>query len=283
MKIRFFSLITKIRSFIISIFEYVEDNIIDRWSSFWEFIGVVLYLFPLWLLIYFHFFYNKDQNTSYYDLGRKYYDLKYFDKAVYYYNLSELIEFEKSRSRGDLFFERGMAKVCNGDTIGAKIDFELAIKQDTSMVLVYFDSSVDREADFCKCPYFELAIFDYAVNLYPNSYKTYFARAKANMVSGDLIRALDDIDRAIKIDTAVTKLYLTRAEINLKLGKKENAISDYSKIVDIHPKNSNALCRRAIVRMEIGDTIGGCVDLLKIRDAELRDSIENMLDKYCSN
>jgi tetratricopeptide (TPR) repeat protein/S1-C subfamily serine protease len=90
----------------------------------------------------------------------------------------------------------------------------------------------------------------------------YSNRGNSKFKLGDKKGAIDDFDRAIKINPQYANAYANRGLVKSGLGNKKGAISDYDRAIAIDPRHTNAYSNRGGVKLELGDKKGAMDDLL---------------------
>jgi len=101
----------------------------------------------------------------------------------------------------------------------------------------------NHECDFKK---WEPAIeaYSHAIDIYPNDAIAYNCRARAYFEEEQHQSAIDDLTKAIALDSKSIGLYRFRALEFGKLGKYEEALADYETIITLTPNDKQAIrCR----------------------------------------
>ena len=75
----------------------------------------------------------------------------------------------------------------------------------------------------------------------------------SNLNTGKPEKALEDFNRAIKIDPTKAAGYLGRANTLNIMGRYEQCLEDYNKALDINPKLANAYVNRASAYSHLGE------------------------------
>jgi tetratricopeptide (TPR) repeat protein len=123
--------------------------------------------------------------------------------------------------------DRGTTKYQRGDTQGAILEFDRAIKIDPK----YAEAYVNRGAAKLGLGDKQGAIADYskAIAINPQDALTYYNRGVAKFELGDKQGAITDFDRAIVINPQDAETYSNRGAVKLAIGDKPGAISDLKK------------------------------------------------------
>ncbi|MGB6064136.1 MAG: tetratricopeptide repeat protein [Desulfomonilaceae bacterium] len=94
--------------------------------------------------------------------------------------------------------------------------------------------------------------------------KAFLNRGKVSLLQGHLDRALQDLDKAIKLDPEGADAYVVRGTIHRLRGDFSKAVKDLNKAVSLNPDNTDALTNRAAVFFDTGEHEKALVDLGKI-------------------
>lgn len=109
------------------------------------------------------------------------------------------------------------------------------------------------------------ASIDKALSLNPNLLNGYVMRAAIAIDSKkDYKTALDDMDRAVKLEPRLAGLYINRAFLRYMLDDYFGAMADYDYCLMLDPLNAMALFNRSLLEMEVGDNDKALSDLNKI-------------------
>ncbi|MDE6627809.1 MAG: tetratricopeptide repeat protein, partial [Muribaculaceae bacterium] len=102
-----------------------------------------------------------------------------------------------------------------------------------------------------------MEVYDAELRANPEAYDIYFRRANEYYKFDQYLRALSDIDNAIKYAPAddaemLFQCYSLRADTYEMLGKWEEALADYTKALDYDPTSFMALYQKANCEYELG-------------------------------
>ena len=100
-------------------------------------------------------------------------------------------------------------------------------------------------------------VYDAELRANPEAYDIYFRRANEYYKFDQYLRALSDIDNAIKYAPAddaelLFQCYSLRADTYEMLGKWEEALADYTKALDYDPTSFMAMYQKANCEYELG-------------------------------
>ena len=87
----------------------------------------------------------------------------------------------------------------------------------------------------------------------PSKYDDAVMDGASNLNTGKPEKALEDFNRAIKIDPKIAAGYLGRANTLNMIGRYGKAIDDYNIVLEIDPKLANAYINRAIAYSHLGE------------------------------
>ena len=164
-------------------------------------------------------------------------------------NLSRAISLHEDRETNELAAEWG-GVFQRVDDLMTKIDWREKI-----------DDYGNRGAAYFNLNNFEAAIDDFtsALRLDADNDYLYASRAEAYLETGDLGKALEDINKAIAIDASHYN-YAKRAEVHRRLGNLDIALADVSKAIELNNSNTSELAnlfdgyfQRGEIHMEKGD------------------------------
>lgn len=264
------------------------------------------------------------------NIGRNVLSMEDYMLAIQYFN--QAIKAKPYLS--DPYFYRAIAKLSLDDFKGAEADCSLAIERNKFKTEAYKVRGFARQ----NLGLDSLAVTDYDIGLsynpvdkyflfykavaqtemkkyegadstftilmkqYPSFEEGYSARGRMNLMRGDTIAALADIDKAISLTKSLINPFLLRAQIEWnrkewdKAGEDLNsaihlqpetpdlyvnrafirynsddffgAMSDYNYTLDLDPKNTSALFNRALLRYEVKDVGRAVEDLSKVIELE---------------
>ena len=107
----------------------------------------------------------------------------------------------------------------------------------------------------------------------PSKYDDAIMDGASNLNTGKTEEALEDFNRAIKIDPKIPAGYLGRANTLNVMGRYEKSIEDYDRTIEINPKLANAYVNRASAYSHLGEYEKAIADYEK--GLELDPKIDN--------
>lgn len=105
--------------------------------------------------------------------------------------------------------------------------------------------------------------FDRAIRLDPQCSRAYRGRAEARARTEDLQGALADLDRLLQLQPRDSFAFGNRAHLKEKLGDLEGALADWGHSLQIFPNNSTSLGYRSDLKRKMGDRAGAMADCNK--------------------
>lgn len=115
-----------------------------------------------------------------------------------------------------------------------------------------------------------MEIYDQEIAANPQAYDIYFRRANEYYKFDQYLRALSDIDNAIKYapkddNDLLFQCYSLRGDIYQMLGKFEEALADYTQALNIDPTSFMALYQKANTEYELGRYADAKADYNRMR------------------
>ena len=146
------------------------------------------------------------------------------------------------QSEYDKFIEEGKKKLQNNELSLALIQFQQAIKIDSSKIKGHYGVGVVQAA-FCH----QLNIYcneaistlSYVIELDPNNGKSYYNRGNCKNTTGHFSDAILDLNIAIKKHPNKHNYYMSRTFAYLQLGDKEMACKDMKKAAELNSPTAN--------------------------------------------
>lgn len=109
------------------------------------------------------------------------------------------------------------------------------------------------------------ADIDRALEINPNAFNGYVLRSAISIErKSDFKRALEDMDKAIKLAPRYAGLYINRAFLRYSLDDYFGAMADYDYALELEPMNETALFNRSLLLIEVTDYEKAISDLNKI-------------------
>lgn len=123
-----------------------------------------------------------------------------------------------------------------------------------------------------------MASIDEAIKIAPHRAEPHKFKANAFIRLGEWQKAIDELDKAIALESFDDNSWVLRGQCHSKLGNLQAAIEDCSKSIEIDSSFNHAMVLRAWMREKSGDISGAWCDY---RQALCRSSIDTFeYDKY---
>lgn len=125
------------------------------------------------------------------------------------------------------YFKRGLAKANAGDEIGAIIEWDKAIRIDTTHAGVYYNRGFAKG----KLKDYKGAMADYnkAIEIVPDYTEAYYMRGLIKSMFSDDRGAIADFDIAIMLNSKYAEAYFARGLAKYHLIKVDEGCLDWSK------------------------------------------------------
>ncbi len=221
-------------------------------------------------------------------IGRNVLSMDDYMLAIQYFNQA----IKAKPYLADPYFLRGLAKMSLDDYKGAEIDCTEALKRNKFKTEAYKLRGFARQ----HLGLDSLAIEDYneglkhdptdkyflfykgvaltnlkkndealltmndLLRLYPRFEDGYAARASLNLQREDTVAALEDVDKAIKLNRSMVNPFLIRADIESNRGNWEAALSDMEEAVKLYPEEPGFYINRAYLRYNTDNYLGAMSD-----------------------
>lgn len=221
-------------------------------------------------------------------IGRNVLSMEDYMLAIQYFNLA----IKAKPYLADPYFFRALAKLNLEDYKGAEEDCTLALDRNKFRAEAYKLRGFARQ----NMGMDSLAITDYDIGLsyypldkyflyykavaqtginhlegadstfsallraYPNFEEGYSARGRLNLLRGDTVAALADIDKSLDIDRNLVNSYLMRSEIKSKLKQWPEALTDMDEAIKLRPQEADLYVNRAYLRYNNDDYFGAMSD-----------------------
>jgi tetratricopeptide (TPR) repeat protein len=123
-------------------------------------------------------------------------------------------------------------------------------------------------------------------NSFPDNVKsgTYLSRGRAYEGKGDLDKALEDLNKAIKLEPKSVYAYQNRANLHKKRKEPDEAVADYSKAIKVNPKFPYAYQGRGLLLLRQGKDAEAESDFARYLQLfpEGKDALEKEIEKVKS-
>lgn len=191
----------------------------------------------------------------------------YFLRAIAKLNLDDYVGAEADASTAielnpyltDAWEVRGVARQNLGHNTDAISDYNHALELLPRNRQLLFNKALAQ---------FDIKDYDGAdstftslLEYYPGFDSGYLGRAQLNIVRGDTIAAIGDIDKAISINPNAVNGYIMRADIEINRDENfEAAAADMDMAIKLQPRMAGLYVNRAYVRYRLEDIFGAMAD-----------------------
>jgi tetratricopeptide (TPR) repeat protein len=211
---------------------------------------------------------NKADANTYYLMGESAYGLKNFGKA-------ETL-FQEAINRGittkEVYFSKGMCNIENKVWNRAVNDFTMVIlkddkdphaynlraqsyiglgeyelaKTDLNQALIYDKTDPDiyfnRALIYENYRDYDRAILDYTriLKVHPDDHYVYYSRGRARLIMGEYVPALNDLDKALTINSSIPEYFRMRGDIKYQINQLiADPCSDWNTAVQLGDKRAS--------------------------------------------
>lgn len=159
----------------------------------------------------------------------------------------------------DAYEVRAVARQNMGNPGDAITDYDVALSRLPDNRGILFNKTIALE---------ELKRYDEALESYnsliakhPGFDNAYVGRARLYLTTGDTIRAVEDLDKAIGLNRNSVNAYVLRADISIKSEKNfQRALDDMNEAIKLQPHYSGFFVNRAFLRYNLDDYFGAMAD-----------------------
>lgn len=191
----------------------------------------------------------------------------YFYRALAKYNLDDLNGAEEDASIAiehnpfiiDAYELRGVTRQNLGKFAEAIADYDHALTMLPENKGILYNRALAQE---------DMKDFDGAresfarlLDAHPSFDGGHLGRARLNMMTGDTIAALEDINKALEINRNAVNGYVMRADIAINSNKDyARALSDMNEAIRLQPRYAGYFINRAFLRYNLDDYFGAMSD-----------------------
>lgn len=151
----------------------------------------------------------------------------------------------------DGYVARARLRALEGDTVAARQDLDLALRQSKSLINAYL-MKVDlaqKQKDWEEA----LQNMDEAIRLRPDDADFYVNRAYLRYNNEDFFGAMSDYNYALDLDPESRSARFNRALLRTEVKELAKADEDFTEVLRRDPHNFYALYNRALVNLEMGN------------------------------
>lgn len=165
---------------------------------------------------------------------------------------------ERNKFKIEAYKLRGFARQQTGRDSLAVTDYDFGLAHDPTDRYFLFYKAV-AQTDLKRYQEAD-STFSQLLRRYPRFEEGIAARARLNVLRGDTVAALDDLDRALKISKSLVNVYLMRAEIEARRKEWEAASADMDEAIKLYPQEPDLYVNRAFLRYNQDDFFGAMSD-----------------------
>lgn len=153
---------------------------------------------------------------------------------------------------------RGFARQYLGKDSLAIEDYDIGLAYNpTDKYFLYYKGVAQTEAERYSSAD---STFSTLLRAFPNFDEGFTARGRLNLLRGDTIAALADLDKAIDLSRTQLNAYLMRAEVATRQAQWEKALADMDAAVKLRPEMGDLYLNRAYIRYNADDFFGAMSD-----------------------
>ncbi len=114
-----------------------------------------------------------------------------------------------------------------------------------------------------------------------NSAEEYFNSGVKKADAGDYEGAIEDYNKAIKINPKLSEAYHNKGVAKAYLGDYRGALKDFDKAIEINPMFAEAYYNRGVAKIGLGQKYSGCLDLSKAGELGF-DKAYELIKEFCN-
>lgn len=161
------------------------------------------------------------------------------------------------------YIGRARLRLERKDTIGAKEDIEKALSINHNSVNGYImraDIAINQAKDYAAA----LEDMNRAIKLQPKHAGFFINRAFLRYMTDDFQGAFADYDYALQLEPQNTIALFNRGLMRTEVHDTDKAIQDFTRVLDLNPDDHKTLYNRAIILSEVGQLDQAIADLDKL-------------------
>ncbi|MCM1490319.1 MAG: tetratricopeptide repeat protein [Muribaculum sp.] len=165
---------------------------------------------------------------------------------------------QRNKFRTEAYKLRGFARQQLGLDSLAVLDYDEGLRHNpTDKYFLFYKavalSSLEKNDD-------AIETMNNLLRLYPRFDEGFAARSSINLQRKDTVAALEDVEKALKLNRALINPYLIRADIESSRGNWENALTDMEEAVRLKPEEPALYINRAFLRYNTDNYLGAMSD-----------------------
>ena len=185
---------------------------------------------------------------------------------------------EKNGTIPSYFNRRAEAYNRQGKYLKAVQDYSRSLQLDPDQFDIYFARAKAYKAmDDLNSACDDM---EFLVRYYPDSEKFLYDAGRMDYLNKSYINALKHLNSLLKISTDSAGYFQARGETYLATNIYRYAAMDFSMALDLDPYNSECYLKKGLARFHLGDTKGACSDWNKARQYGSAEAV-SLLSRYC--
>lgn len=170
----------------------------------------------------------------------------------------ETLALERNKFKSEAYKVRGFALQNIGKDSLALIDYDKGLEYNpTDRYFLFYKAVAETSLKrFDKAD----STFSVLLKGNPRFEDAWCARARLNLLKGDTVASLSDIDKTLSLSKSVTNAYLLRAQINADRKNWTDALSDINDAIRLNPDQTDLYVNRAFLRYNNEDFFGAMAD-----------------------
>lgn len=164
----------------------------------------------------------------------------------------------RNKFKVEAYKVRGFARQRLGKDSLAVIDYDQGLRYNPiDKYFLYYKAVAQTELKRYECAD---STFTVLLRQYPRFDEGYAAKGRLNVLRGDTVSALVDIDDALSLNKTQVNPYLMRAEIMSRRGDWQTALQDMDEAIRLIPEETDLYINRAYLRYNNNDFFGAMSD-----------------------
>jgi len=153
------------------------------------------------------------------------------------------------------YTNRGITRVGMGETKLALADFEKAISINNDLTARFNRIRLLPDQTAARAEYEKLTKTKVTTD------DDHLALSNAHAHFGYKEKAIEELDKALKLNPSYAAALFNRAVLRDELGNKDGALADYNKYIELNASNPKVFFNRSLLRDKMGDREGSMNDL----------------------
>lgn len=165
---------------------------------------------------------------------------------------------ERNKFKTEAYKARGFALQQQGKDSLAVVDYDKGLEYNPLDKYFLFYKAVAQTR--MKCYVQADSTFAMLLRQYPGFGEGVAERGRMNLLRGDTVAALEDLDKAITVNRGMVNAFLLRADINARRRDWHAAAADMQEAIRLEPQEPDLYVNRAFLRYNLDDYFGAMSD-----------------------